>query len=145
VASLNSVTLIGRLTKDPEMRTFGSGGKVASFSMALNKKRKNKQTGQLEDSVLFLDISAFNGQNSKTADIIESYCHKGSQVAITGELEEDRWQDKSTGQQRSKIKILAHGVVLLDSKNTATVDPRDSEKKPMAGEGRPDDDDSIPF
>src|SRR5262245_10230883 len=60
MANLNKVMLIGRLTRDPEVRMFSNGGKVASFGFAVNNRRKNQQTGQWEDEPCFLDCEAFN-------------------------------------------------------------------------------------
>jgi len=60
MANLNKVMLIGRLTRDPEIRTFATGGKVAAFGFAVNNRRKNASTGQWEDEPVFLDIEAFN-------------------------------------------------------------------------------------
>jgi single-strand DNA-binding protein len=85
MANLNKVMLIGRLTRDPEMRTFSNGGKVAKFGFAVNNRRKNQQTGQWEDEPVFVDVEAFNrGENGKQADLVEQYLTKGRQVFIEG-------------------------------------------------------------
>src|SRR4051795_9539405 len=80
MANLNKVMLIGRLTRDPEVRTFSNGGKVAKFGFAVNNRRKNQQTGQYEDEPVFLDVDAFNwGDKRKLADLVEQYLRKGHQ------------------------------------------------------------------
>ena len=71
MANLNKVMLIGRLTRDPEVRTFSNGGKVAKFGFAVNNRKKNQQTGQWEDDPVFLDVEAFNrGEFGKLADFL---------------------------------------------------------------------------
>src|SRR5271168_3853784 len=105
VANLNKVMLIGRLTRDPEMRTFSNGGKVAKFGFAVNNRKKNQQTGQWEDEPVFLDCDAFTrGKYGKTADLIEQNLHKGNQAFIEGHLKLDQWEDKNGGGKRSKLK-----------------------------------------
>src|SRR5216684_7825535 len=78
MANLNKVMLIGRLTRDPEVRTFASGGKVAHFGFAVNNKKKNPTTGQWEDEAVFIDIDAFNrGEKGRQlADLVEQYFRK---------------------------------------------------------------------
>jgi single-strand DNA-binding protein len=107
MANLNKVMLIGRLTRDPEVRTFGSGGKVARFGFAVNNRRKNQQTGQWEDDPVFLDIEAFNRQTGRQlADQVEQYFKKGAQFFLEGHLRLDTWQDKNDGSKRSRLVIV---------------------------------------
>src|SRR5689334_16677295 len=86
MANLNKVMLIGRLTRDPEFRTFSNGGKVAKFGFAVTNRRKNSQTGEWEDEPMFIDCEVFNrGESGKQADLIERFAlHKGSQIFIEG-------------------------------------------------------------
>jgi len=115
MANLNKVMLIGRLTRDPEVRMFANGGKVANFGFAVNNRRKNQQTGQWEDEPVFLDCEAFNrGDTGKTADLVEQYLHKGHQAFIEGHLKLDQWADKTTGDKRSKLKIVVDNVQFLE-------------------------------
>jgi single-strand DNA-binding protein len=117
MANFNKVILIGNLTRDPECRTFASGGKVAHFGLAVNHKRKNTQTGQLEDEPMFIDCEAFNwGERGTLANIVEQYCRKGGQVCVEGRLKLDQWDDKTTGAKRSKHKIVVESLQLLGSK-----------------------------
>jgi single-strand DNA-binding protein len=115
MANLNTVILIGRLTRDPETRTFTNGGKVAKFGFAVNNRRKNSQTGQWEDEPMFIDCEAFNrGEFGTLANRIEQYCKKGHLLCIEGRLHLDQWDDKQTGQKRSKHKIVVEDMHLLE-------------------------------
>jgi single-strand DNA-binding protein len=117
MANLNKVILIGRLTRDPESRTFSTGGKVTKFGFAVTNRKKNTQSGQWEDEPMFIDCEAFNrGEFGKLADTIETYCRKGSQICIEGRLQLDQWDDKTTGAKRSKHKIVVEAMQLLDPK-----------------------------
>jgi single-strand DNA-binding protein len=107
MANLNKVMLIGRLTRDPEIRAFGTGGKVAAFGFAVNNKKKNAQTGAWEDEPVFLDIEAFNRQTGRQlADLVEQYFKKGAQFYLEGHLRLDQWTDKNDGSKRSRLKIV---------------------------------------
>jgi single-strand DNA-binding protein len=117
MANVNKVMLIGRLTRDPEMRTFSNGGKVANFGFAVNNRRKNQQSGQWEDYPMFIDCKAFNrGEFGKTADLIEQYLHKGNQAYLEGRLDLEQWDDKTTGAKRSKHVMLVDNVQFLEPK-----------------------------
>lgn len=117
MANLNKVMLIGRLTRDPECRTFSNGGKVAKFGFAVNNRKKNATSGQWEDEPVWLDCEAFNrGETGTLANIVEQYCRKGSQIFIEGRLQLDQWDDKTTGEKRQKIKIVVDAMQLLDGK-----------------------------
>jgi single-strand DNA-binding protein len=115
MANLNKVLLIGRLTRDPEVRTFANGGKVAAFGFAVNNRRKNQQTGQWEDDPVFLDCEAFNrGDFGKLADTVEQYLAKGRQVFLEGHLKLDQWTNKEDGQKRSKLKVVVDNLQFLE-------------------------------
>ena len=115
MANFNRVILIGRLTRDPETRTFSNGGKVAKFGFAVSNRKKNSQSGQWEDEPMFIDCEAFNrGETGTLANTIETYCKKGSLICIEGKLHLDQWDDKTTGQKRSKHKIVVDGMQLLE-------------------------------
>src|SRR5437879_3615209 len=109
MANVNKVMLIGRLTRDPEMRTFSNGGKVANLGFAVRgQRKKNQQTNQWEDEPCFLDVKAFNSNyenGRKLADLCEQYLHKGSQVYIEGHLILEQWDNKE-GQKQSKIRVV---------------------------------------
>jgi len=114
MANLNKVMLIGRLTRDPEVRTFANGGKVAKFGFAMNNRRKNQQTGEWEDEPVFIDVDAFNrGDYGKMADNVEQYLKKGQQVFIEGRLKLDQWTSQD-GQKRSKLMVVAENFQFLE-------------------------------
>jgi single-strand DNA-binding protein len=124
MASFNKVLLIGRLTRDPEMRTFANGGKVANFSVAVNERKKNAQTGAWEDAAIFIDCAAFNrGEYGKTADLIEKFCHKGDLVHVDGKLTIESWDDRTTGHKRTKPKVVVEAVQFLTPKSDGTGSP----------------------
>jgi len=114
MANLNKVMLIGRLTRDPETRTFANGGKVANIGFAVNNRRKNQQTGEWEDEPVFLDIKAFNRDTGrKFADLVEQYLRKGQQVYIEGRLTLDQWTSQD-GQKQSKLRIILEDFQFLE-------------------------------
>jgi single-strand DNA-binding protein len=115
MANLNKVMLIGRLTHDPEVRTFSNGGKVAKIRFAVNNRKKNQQTGQWEDDPVYLDIDAFNRDTRKLADLAQQYLKRGHQAFIEGHLVLDQWTD-ADGQKRSKLKVVMHDVQFLEPK-----------------------------
>jgi single-strand DNA-binding protein len=118
MANLNKVLLIGRLTRDPEIRTFASGGKVANFGFAVNNRRKNTQTGQWEDEPVFIDMEAFNGIEGRRplADQVEQSLRKGQQVFIEGHLRLDQW-NAPDGQKRSKLKVRVDNLQFLEPRS----------------------------
>ena len=117
MANLNKVMLIGRLTRDPEIRTFANGGRVAKFGFAVNNAKKNAQTGVWEEEPVFIDCDAFNrGDFGKLADTVEKYLRKGSQAYLEGRLKFEQWDDKTTGQKRSKLAVIVDVVQFLDPK-----------------------------
>ncbi|MFL5245438.1 MAG: single-stranded DNA-binding protein [Gemmataceae bacterium] len=117
MANLNKVMLIGRLTRDPETRSFANGGKVAKIGFAVNNRRKNQQTGQWEDEPVFIDAEAFNrGETGKQADLVEQNLRKGRQIFIEGHLRMDSWTQQD-GQKRSKLVVVVDNFQYLDPKD----------------------------
>jgi single-strand DNA-binding protein len=115
MANLNKVILIGRLTRDPETRTFANGGMVAKFGFAVTNRKKNAQTGQWEDEPMYIDVEVYNrGENGKLADLVRDRCKKGSQIMLEAKLHLDQWEDKSGGGKRSKHKLVVDNIQLLD-------------------------------
>src|ERR1700719_266834 len=114
MANLNKVMLIGRLTRDPEVRAFSTGGKVAKFGFAVNNRRKNSQTGEWEDEPVFMDVDAFNrGDFGKLGDRVEQYLRKGQQIFIEGHLKLDQWTSQD-GQKRSRLFVVMDNFQFLD-------------------------------
>lgn len=117
MANFNKVILVGRLTRDPESRTFANGGKVTNIGFAVTNRKKNSQSGQWEDEPMFIDVSFFNrGEFGKLADLVQDRLRKGSQIMIEGKLHLDQWEDKNGGGKRSKHKIVADTFEFLDAR-----------------------------
>ena len=112
MANLNKVMLIGRLTREPETRTTGGGTTITKFGFAVDNKKKNQQTGQYDNDPVFLDMVAFG----KTADMVTQYLHKGIEAYIEGRLQLEKWTDKGSNQQRSKVSIIVDNVQFLGGK-----------------------------
>ncbi|MCK4796696.1 MAG: single-stranded DNA-binding protein [Spirochaetes bacterium] len=104
---LNHVSIIGRLVKDPEIKYTTSGMPVTKFSIANNVSFM--QNEERKDYANYFDINVWGNQ----AVNCEKYLKKGSQVAILGNLRQNRWNDKTTGQTRSKVEITANSVQFL--------------------------------
>ncbi len=115
MANVNKVLLIGRLTRDPEVRSFSTGGKVANFGFAVTNRKKNMTTGQWEDDPMFIDCKVFNrGEFGKQADLVEQSLHKGNQVFLEGRLVLETWDDKQSGQKRSKHVLYVDNFQFLE-------------------------------
>jgi len=104
-ADINHVVLVGRLTRDAELKSIASGQAVCKFSIAVNRRRKNGD--QWEDEANFFDIVVWGRQGES----LHQYLVKGKMVAVDGELRQDRWQQD--GQNRSKVEIVANNLQLL--------------------------------
>ena len=107
---LNKVFLIGRLTRDPEIRFLPSGSQVTSFSIAVNRAYKTKDSDQWKEETYFFDIEAFGF----LAERLGRQLSKGTQILVEGSLRQDRWESQS-GDKRSKIKVVADKVNILNS------------------------------
>lgn len=112
MASLNQVNLIGNLTRDVEMKYTPSGMGVAKVGLAINRKYRNSKTNELCEEVTFVDITFFG----KTAEIASQYLAKGSSIFVEGRLKLDTWQDKQTGQNRSKLHVVGENMQFLSKK-----------------------------
>lgn len=102
----NKVILVGRLTRNPELRYSPNGTPIAGFGLACN--RKFRQGDDLKEEVLFIDIVCFG----KTAENTAQYLAKGSGVIIEGRLQQRRWETDD-GQKRSKHEVVADGVTFM--------------------------------
>ena len=103
---INQVILMGRLTRDPEMRTTPSGKNVTSFSLAVDRQ------GQ-DDTADFFDVTAWE----KTGELVNQYLSKGRRCLVQGRLRQDSWEDKETGKRRSRVEVVAFDVTFLDGPN----------------------------
>jgi single-strand DNA-binding protein len=99
---VNVVCLIGRLGKDPELRVTQGGTSVAKFSLAVDRRDEAKNTD-------WFDVTCFG----KVAESTGQYMKKGCMVGVPGRLQQDRWPDKQTGQNRSKVAVIATQVDFL--------------------------------
>ena len=100
---INQVILMGRLTRDPEQRTTTTGKNIASFSIAVDR------AGQ-DDTADFFNVTAWE----KLGDLVVQYLSKGRRVLVQGRLRQDTWDDKETGQKRSRVEVVATDVTFLD-------------------------------
>ncbi len=105
MTDLNHVMLIGRLTRDAELKYTSNGFAISNFSVAVNRRRKSGE--QWIDEVSYFEINLFG----KVAESLKQYLLKGKQIAVDGELRQDRWEQD--GQSRSKVIIVANNVQLL--------------------------------
>lgn len=110
---LNSISIMGRLSSDPQLRRTASGKAVASFSVACERDFKNQQTGEKE--VDFIECVAWGG----TAEIVEKYFYKGQMAVATGRLQLRDWTDKN-GQKRRTAEILVNSIYFCGSKESGT-------------------------
>ena len=120
MATLNKLMLIGRLTDDPKDAALSSGTRVVKFRFAVGRSKKNAQTGQWENdpNPLYIDCEAFHSpaQKRDLVSLIQQYCRKGDSLYIEGRLQLDQWDDKTTGQKRSKHKIVVENIEFLGTK-----------------------------
>jgi len=117
MANLNKVMLIGRLTRDPEIRTFSNGGKVAKFGFAVNNR--TKKGGEWVDEPVFLDCQAFNrGDYGKLADRVEQMMTKGKQCYLEGHIILEQWTSQA-GEKRQALKIVVDSLQMLDGRGNS--------------------------
>lgn len=159
--SLNSVHLLGNVTRDIDLRYLPSGSAVAELGLAVNRVYSTNE-GERREEVTFVDVSVFGRQ----AEIAGEYLRKGSQVLIQGRLSLDVWDDKQTGQKRSKLKVVCERLHLVGGKRddqgqgqSERPASRPAERSAARSTGRPApparppadpdldamDEDSIPF
>ena len=117
MANLNKVMLIGRLTRDPEVKTFANGGKVAKMGFAVNNRKKNMQSGEWEDVPVWIDLKVFNRETgAKKADLAESSLKKGQQIFVEGHLVLEEWTGKEDGKKSSKVVIYVDNFEFLEKR-----------------------------
>jgi single-strand DNA-binding protein len=107
MADFNRVILMGRLTRDPELRYIPSGTAVAEFGLAVNDRRKNNQTGEWVEDTQFIDITLW----ARQAEIASEYLSKGSSVFIEGRLKYDTWEKE--GQKHSKLRVVGEKMQFI--------------------------------
>jgi len=112
MASFNRVILAGNLTRDPELRYTPKGTAIAKIGLAVNRVWTN-EAGEKKEEVTFVDIDAF----AKQAETIGQYLKKGRPLLVEGRLRYETWDDKQTGQKRSKLGVVLDSFQFLDSGN----------------------------
>jgi single-strand DNA-binding protein len=110
MANFNKVILAGNLTRDPEVRYTPKGTAIARLGVAINRTWKN-DAGETKEEVTFVDVDAFG----RTAEVISQYLKKGRPILIEGRLRYETWDDKQTGQKRSKLGVVLDNFQFLDS------------------------------
>jgi single-strand DNA-binding protein len=127
--STNQVILMGRLTRDPEVRTTSTGKTITSFSIAVDR-------GGQEDAADFFDVTAWE----KLGELVSQYLSKGRRCLVQGRLRQDSWDDKETGKKRTRVEVVATDVTFLDGPNG---DGGSSNYTPAAGGSTKKSDDVV--
>ena len=150
MASFNKVILLGNLTRDPEVRYTPKGTAVTELGMAVNRVY-TAENGEKREETTFVDVTLWG----RTAEIAGEYLRKGRPVFIEGRLQLDTWDDKQSGQKRSKLKVVGEGLQLLGAPRGAGGGGGDDEgggqrssrpaPPPKATTPSEPDDDEIPF
>ncbi len=109
--NLNKVMLMGNLTRDPELRYTPNNTAVVNIGLAINRVWYDKQTNQKNEETTFVDCEAWG----RTAEVINQYLSKGRPIYIEGRLKLDQWQDKESGANRSKMKVVVESFEFIDS------------------------------
>ena len=147
MASVNKVILVGRLGKDPEIRSTPSGTSVAKFSLATDDRYTDK-AGEKQERTEWHNIVAWG----KLAEICGQYLRKGKLVYIEGKIRTDSWEDKETKQKRYRTEIIADGMQMLDRKgddeggsSNGGSYTNSRKSTPSSSPGPDMDDDEVPF
>jgi single-strand DNA-binding protein len=150
MASFNKVILVGNLTRDPELRYTPKGTAIAKLGLAVNRVWTS-ETGEKKEEVTFVDVDVFG----RTAENVGQYMRKGRPILIEGRLRLDQWDDKQTGQKKSKLGVVAETVQFLGSPTggseggapaarPARPAPSAPPPEPVEGDVPPESDD-VPF
>lgn len=113
MASFNRVILMGNLTRDVQLRNLSSGSAVAELGLAVNRKWFDKKANQQKEEVTFVDVTLWGRQ----AEIASEYLAKGRSVMIEGRLQMDEWEDRESGQKRSKLKVVCENMTMIGGKS----------------------------
>ena len=148
MASFNKVILMGNLTRDPELRYTSGGTAIAKLGLAVNRVWRDAE-GQQKEETTFVDIDAFG----KQAETLGQYMQKGRPILLEGRLKLDQWEDKNTGQNRSRLGVVLERFTFIGSgagqtdggdaapQQSAPPPSQTSEGPPTEGPG----DDDVPF
>ena len=158
MASFNKVIIAGNLTRDPELRYTPKGMAVAKIGMAVNRTYTSSEGGEKKEEVTFIDVEAWGRQ----AEVIGQYQKKGRPLLVEGRLKQDTWEDKTTKQKQSKVKVVLENFSFIDSNRGDAAPgggvaeaPRSSRPAPSAppppappadnSDPEPPQDDDVPF
>lgn len=138
---LNTVMLAGRLTRDPELKYLSNGTAVCSCALAVSRKYKAKDSKDTREETVFVDFEAWR----QVAEWMGDRLHKGDPVLVSGSLKSDQWEDRQTGQKRSRIMVRADRVQALawDASGNSANTAEHLARKPKQDELPADDD--VPF
>ncbi|QDT98926.1 single-stranded DNA-binding protein [Gimesia aquarii] len=109
MASFNKVILVGNLTRDPQVRYTPGGSAVAEVGLAVNRSWFDKNSNSRKEETTFVDVTLWG----RTAEVASEYLTKGRSVLIEGRLQLDQWDDKESGQKRSKLKVVGENMTML--------------------------------
>jgi single-strand DNA-binding protein len=112
MASFNRVILMGNLTRDPELRYTPKGTAIAKIGLAVNRQWRT-ESGETKEEVTFVDVDSFGRQ----AETIAQYMKKGSPILVEGRLRLDQWDDKQTGQKRSRLGVVLENFKFVGPAN----------------------------
>ncbi len=112
MASYNRVILVGNLTRDPQVRYIASGKAVCEIGLAVSHQWYDKQSNTRKEETTFVDVTLWG----RTAEVAGEYLSKGRPVLIEGRLQLDQWQDKTTGDKRSKLRVVCDNMQMLGSR-----------------------------
>jgi len=142
MSSFNKVILMGNLTRDPELRYTPKGSAVAKVGLAVNRQWKS-ESGEKKEEVTFVDVDVFG----RTAENVGQYMRKGSSMLIEGRLKLDQWDDKQTGQKRSRLGVVAETVQFLSGGKKADSQTAASPQGQFndVPAPKPPEDDDVPF
>ncbi len=141
--SVNKVFLMGNLTRDIELKHTPSDQAVATIGLAMNRRFRTKD-GDNREETTFVDCEAWG----RTAEVMSQYLNKGRPVFIEGRLKLDQWEDKETGKNRSKLKVVIESFEFVDSKRSGGGQPATAGAAARQGGGpehEPIDEKDIPF
>jgi single-strand DNA-binding protein len=144
MANLNKVLLLGNVTRDPEVRYTPKGSAVCDLGVAVNRTYTT-DSGEKREEVTFVDVTLWG----RTAEVASEYLKKGRPVFIEGRLQMDTWDDKQTGQKRTRLRVVAENMQLLGGRPSggadATAESRQASAPPKKSAAAEPDEDEIPF
>ncbi len=114
MANLNKVMLIGRLTREPEIKDFTGGGRVANIGFAVHNRRKNAESGRWEEVPVWLDLKFFNRANGRKLADLAAKLHKGRQIYVEGRLVTEQWTGKEDGRHHLKTLVYVDSIEFMN-------------------------------